>query len=125
MRNIALLSLLTVPAALAAPSILQDVVDGISGYVDLSSDVFGGLVKGIEHLVQGVEASVEKKAEHWAYLESKAVVTNGLPCESISRHSFDLEHSLRETSAQTNRSLTRRSATISCESPNPSSATRL
>jgi hypothetical protein len=71
------------PAVLAAPAVEeQTLLSDIIGYSDLTGGIFGEIVRGVEHIVQGAEKVAEKEVEQWAEGGREFVKQNGLVCKS-------------------------------------------
>ena len=70
---------LLLPAVLAAPTGEEQVfLGGHTGYSNLLGTPFGGVAKGVEHVVQDAK---EKFTEHWFDKGKNFVKQNGLTCE--------------------------------------------
>lgn len=78
-------ALLALPGAFAVPnSELQDVINELAGYTDLTQAIFGQAAKGVAHVVEDVEKALTKgakEAESWMDKGREFVKQSGITCE--------------------------------------------
>ncbi|KAI0066410.1 serine carboxypeptidase [Artomyces pyxidatus] len=99
MKSLALLSLLSLPAALAAPADeLQVVLGDLTSYSDaLNGGLFGSIAKGIDTVVHTVEdVFSSENVDKWMDKGREFVKQNGLTYERVTHPAF-ADHQLRTT----------------------------